>query len=550
MMANIFEVGKQLAIQGEPEEALIAQKRLDDLKFRYADLMTSADEKIALLAKAIPLSEGFHDGFDNVMQVLEDMDRDLQTIDEEDPETQAELIFLLEDDIFHKIRPSVDELTALSTQLQALCSADKADEFAARERIVNGALPSLDLECLKSQLKHQRITNEEANANKVQFRNVSAEAKKVARQLGMEGKEANDKISDTVDEGKELVEEVMVLCAERTESLERSKALMEQLTSQFDELNKWLDQMDIELQESASVTTATSPLELRAMHDHNEELARMVAAYRPIIEGFKSDVSALQEILAEDQAPLLGSVAGELVQGYEDVREAVRARGHAIDNMMGATIGFGERLETLVSNLQGAADRLKENEGISADPSVLETRLAENRAIVESLRDKQNAYDALKQTANELLATAPEGDAAAGDVEDKLNRLDKLWKEIEREALDRGVVLEDVLEKAKNFWSELDSCQKAVDDLRNRLELVEPATGHPEQLADQQEIMTQVANEMERTRPRIEALSIAGQQLSGYVPDDEKAVIENQILNVQSGFSTITGLFAEKKREI
>ncbi|EGT34885.1 hypothetical protein CAEBREN_18491 [Caenorhabditis brenneri] len=530
MMANIFEVGKQLAIQGEPEEALIAQKRLDDLKFRYADLMTSADEKIALLAKAIPLSEGFHDGFDNVMQVLEDMDRDLQTIDEEDPETQAELIFLLEDDIFHKIRPSVDELTALSTQLQALCSADKADEFAARERIVNGALPSLDLECLKSQLKHQRITNEEANANKVQFRNVSAEAKKVARQLGMEGKEANDKISDTVDEGKELVEE--------------------QLTSQFDELNKWLDQMDIELQESASVTTATSPLELREMHDHNEELARMVAAYRPIIEGFKSDVSALQEILAEDQAPLLGSVAGELVQGYEDVREAVRARGHAIDNMMGATIGFGERLETLVSNLQGAADRLKENEGISADPSVLETRLAENRAIVESLRDKQNAYDALKQTANELLATAPEGDAAAGDVEDKLNRLDKLWKEIEREALDRGVVLEDVLEKAKNFWSELDSCQKAVDDLRNRLELVEPATGHPEQLADQQEIMTQVANEMERTRPRIEALSIAGQQLSGYVPDDEKAVIENQILNVQSGFSTITGLFAEKKRDL
>uniref|UniRef100_A0A1I7TIM4 GAR domain-containing protein n=1 Tax=Caenorhabditis tropicalis TaxID=1561998 RepID=A0A1I7TIM4_9PELO len=597
MMANIFEVGKQLAIQGEPEEALVAQKRLDDLKFRYADLMSSADEKIALLAKAIPLSEGFHDGFDNVMQVLEDMDRDLQTIDEEDPETQAELIFLLEDDISQKIRPSVDELTVLSTQLQALCSADKADELlantvamnklvnsvadrvarraeriemaskqsravlddlqyliewfsAARERIVDGALPSLDLECLKSQLKHQRITNEEANANKVQFRNVAGEAKKVARQLGMEGNEANDKISDTVDEGKELVEEVMALCADRTETLERALALMEQLTAQFDELNKWLDQMDAELHGSASVTTATPAAELREMHAHNEELSRMVAAYRPIIDGFKSDVAALQEILAEDQAPLLESVAGELVQGYEDVRGGVRARGHAIDNMMGATIGFGERLETLVANLQGAADRLKENEGISADPSVLESRLAENTSIVESLRDKQNAYDVLKQTANELLATAPEGDAAAGDVENKLNRLDKLWKEIEREAVDRGVVLEDVLEKAKHFWSELDSCQKAVDDLRNRLELVEPATGHPEQLADQQEIMAQVANEMERTRPRIEALSIAGQQLAGYVPDDEKAVIESQISNVRGGFSTITGLFAEKKRDL
>eukprot|EP00081_Caenorhabditis_elegans_P000597 NP_001021859.1 Uncharacterized protein CELE_ZK1151.1 [Caenorhabditis elegans] len=597
MMANIFEVGKQLAIQGEPEEALIAQKKLDDLKFRYADLMTSADEKIALLAKAIPLSEGFHEGFDTVMQVLEDMDRDLQTIDEEDPETQAELIFLLEEDISQKMRPSVDELTALSNQLQVLCSADKADELqtntiamnklvnsvadrvarraeriemaskqsravlddlqyliewfsAARERILEGAPPSLDLEVLKSQLKHQRITNEEASANKVQFRNVAGEAKKVARQLGMEGNEANEKISDTVDEGKELVEEVMALCADRTETLERALALMEQLTSQFDELNKWLDQMDAELQASPSVTTATPAAELREMHDHNEELARMVAAYRPIIEGFKSDVGSLHEVLAEDQAPLLESVAGELVQGYEEVREAVRARGHAIDNMMGATIGFGERLETLVANLQGAADRLRENEGISADPSVLESRLAENRSIVESLRDKQNAYDALKQTASELLASAPEGDAAAGDVENKLNRLEKLWKEIEREAVDRGVLLEDVLDKAKHFWSELDSCQKAVDDLRNRLELVEPATGHPEQLADQQEIMAQVASEMERARPRIEALSIAGKQLADYVPDDEKAVIENQVANVRGGFSTITGLFAEKKRDL
>ncbi|CAI2296036.1 unnamed protein product [Caenorhabditis sp. 36 PRJEB53466] len=597
MMANIFEVGKQLAIQGEPEESLHAQKKLDDLKFRYSDLMASADDKIALLAKAIPLSARFHEGFDDVMEMLEAQDRDLQTIDEEDPETQAELVYLLEEDLATKIRPNVDDLTVLSTQLQALCSADKADELhqntvamnrlansvadrvarraeriemankqsravlddlqylvewftAARQRILVTAPPSLDVEWLKSQLKQQKIMNEEVNANKIQFRNVAGEARKVGRQLGMEGTDANDKIADIVDEGKEVVEEVTSLCADRTETLERGLALMEQLTAQFDDLNRWLDQMDAELQGSATVTTATPASELREMHDHNEELARMVAAYRPIIEGFKTDVAALEEILAEDQAPLLDAVATDLVTGYEDVREAVRARGQAIGNMMDTTIGFGERLETLVANLQGAADRLKENEGISADPAVLEGRLAENRSIVESLRDKQNAYDALKQTANELLASAPEGDAAAGDVENKLNRLDRLWREIEREAVDRGGVLEDVLEKAKHFWSELDTCQKAVDDLRTRLELVEPATGHPEQLADQQQMMAQVADEMERTRPRIEALSLAGQQLAVYVPEDEKAVIESQVANVHGGFSTITALFAEKKRDL
>ncbi|EFO87997.1 hypothetical protein CRE_05164 [Caenorhabditis remanei] len=97
----------------------------------YAYFMTSAYEKNVLLAKAIPPPEGIHDGFDNVMQVIEDMDRELQMRNEKDLDTQAELIFLLEEDILQKIRPEDDDLTLLSTQLQALCSDDRADELFA-----------------------------------------------------------------------------------------------------------------------------------------------------------------------------------------------------------------------------------------------------------------------------------------------------------------------------------------------------------------------------------------------------------------------------------
>ncbi|CAB3407856.1 unnamed protein product [Caenorhabditis bovis] len=595
-MTSIFEVGRQLALQGEPEEALQAQRKLDELKFRYSDLMKSADDKIALLTKAIPLSDKFHEGFEGVMEWLDAVEQDLQHLDEEDPDTQAEFIFALEEDISNW-RPEVDELTAISTQLQALCSPEKSEEllqnttemnkmvnsvadrvsrkaeriemhgkqsravlddlsylvewFAdARKRIEAAGPPSIDPEFLRTQLKHQKLMNEEVNANKVQLRNVTTEAKKVARQLGAEGTEANTELVDKCDEGKELVDEVCSMCLERTELLERGLVLAEQLAEKFDDLNEWLDHMENELQNAPSVTTATPANELRAMHDHNNELSHMLAAYRPIIDRFRGDVAALQEICAEREGKPLGEIAGEVIARYDEIREAVRGRGQAIDNTMNATVGFGECLETLVSNLQNAADRLRDNQGISADPSVLEGRLAENSSIIESLRDKQQAYDNLKQSANELLASAPEGDAAAGDIENKLGRLDKLWKEIESEALDRGVVLEDVLKKAKFFWNELDSCQKAVDDLRTRLDLVEPATGQPQQIAAQQEVLAEVAAEMERTRPRIEALSIAGQQLANYVSNDEKTVIDAQVANVHGGFSTITALFAEKKRDL
>ncbi|CAI5438399.1 unnamed protein product [Caenorhabditis angaria] len=595
-VTSIIEVGTQLAIQGDPEEAILVQRNIDSLKFRYSDLTSSADEKIALLAKAIPLSEMFHNGFDGVMEWLEVIEQDLQQIDEEDAETQADQIFYLEEDI-SKWRPEVDELTAISTQLQALCSPEKADELLqntvemnkmvnsvadrvsrraeriemqkkqsravlddlcylvdwfvnARDRIDSAGQLSLDPEYLRTQLKHQKLMNDDVNSNKGALKNVSNEAKKVVRQLGAEGTEANAELLDKCEQGKELVDEVTQLCLDRTETLEKGLVLTEQLADQFDGLNEWLDQMDEELQNASNVTTATPANELRQMHDHNSELAQQMIAYRPIIDGLKENVKSLQEICGEREAESLGEISNDVIGRYEEMKEIIRGRGQAIDNTMNATIGFGERLETLVANLQGAADRLKENEGISADPSVLESRLAENIAIRESLRDKQNAYDALKQTANELLANIPNGDASGGEVENKLERLDKLWREIEKEAEDQGGLLEDVLGKSKKFWNELDACQKAVDDLRTRLELIEPATGSPEQLADQQDLMTQVAHEMERTKPRIDSLSHSGNALSNYVSPEEKSVIEAQVDNVQGGFSTITALFAEKKRDL
>ena len=154
---------------------------------------------------------------------------------------------------------------------------------------------------------------------------------------------------------------------------------------------------------------------------------------------------------------------------YNELRDNISNRGTAIDSTIDATSGFGERLETFVQNLQGAADRLRENDGISADPAILQGRLAENQAILDSLRQKEAAYAALKESAAELLSAVPQGDSAGAEVTGKLEKLEKLWKDIEAGAAQRGQYLEEVLAKAKSFWSELDQCQKAVDDLRTQL---------------------------------------------------------------------------------
>lgn len=203
-----------------------------------------------------------------------------------------------------------------------------------------------------------------------------------------------------------------------------------------------------------------------------------------------------------------------------------------------------------MQNLQGAADRLRENDGISADPAILQGRLAENQAILDSLRQKEAAYAALKESAAELLSAVPQGDSAGAEVTGKLEKLEKLWKDIEAGAAQRGQYLEEVLAKAKSFWSELDQCQKAVDDLRVRLETMEPATGQTVQLQAQQAAMHDVNAEMGKTEPRIAALTQAGAELASIIPAEEKAVVDAQVGAVHQGWNTITRLFAEKNRDL
>ncbi|XGW21562.1 hypothetical protein V3C99_004485 [Haemonchus contortus] len=595
-ISAVMEVGRQLCRQSTGDEAVPLQYRMDQLKKRYGDIMLVADEKLQLLAKAIPLSERFHEGFEAVMEWVEAVEEDLIQIDTADLDTQTQLVFSMEEGVSHW-RPEVDDLVAVSSQLQALSSPDQAEELFqstaemnrrvnqiadkvarraerldvadrqsravfdelsfllewlgyARDRVVAAGPPSIDPDFARTQLRNQLVMNDDVAANKGRLREITVEAKKVCRELGGEGGESSTALAEQCDHAKELVDEVTALCMDRTEILERALALSQHLTVEFDRLANWLDQVDDELRSAPDLTTATPPHQLRKQREHNAELSAAILTYVPIVEQFKSDVKALQEICVPEDGVKLGELADEIVAKYGDMRKAVEARGQALDSIVDATSGLGERLENFVQTLQGASDRLRQNTSVSSDPTLLKTQIAENLALREGLKSKQAAYAALQESAAELLASLPPEDSARQEVNEKLRRLADLWKSIEQEAEDRGGFLESILAKANHFWNELDECQRAIDDLRMRLESVEPAAGQPEQLQRQQVEMQTVASSMATTENRLVGLREAGVALSGIVPAEEQTVINAQVDAVHDGWATITKLFADKNRDL
>ncbi|VDL73353.1 unnamed protein product [Nippostrongylus brasiliensis] len=514
----------------EDANSLEAQANQITGRYEYGDIMLVADEKLALLAKAIPLSERFHEGFDAVMLWVEAVEDDLLQIDSADLATQTQLVFSMEEAMTHW-RPEVDDLVAISSQLQALSSQEQAEELFqsttemnrrvnqiadkvarraerldvadrqsravfdelsyllewlgdARDRVVAAGPPSIDPDFARTQLRNQLSMNDDVTANKARLREKTIEAKKVCRELGNEG------------------------------MLERALALSLHLTAEFDRLADWLDQVDDQLRNAPELTTATPSHQLWKQKEHNSQ--------------FKGDVKALQEICVPEDGVKLGELADEIIAKYDDVRKAVELRGQALDSIVDATSGLGERLDNFVQSLQGASDRMRQNTSISSNPALLQTQIAENQAIKEGLRSKQAAYGALKESAAELLSSLPQGDPARVDVDEKLRRLADLWKSIEQEADERGGFLESTLAKAQ----------------------LQPAAGQPEELQRQQVEMQTVAGSMTNTENRLLGLREAGAALSGIIPVEEQTVINAQVNAVQGEWNTITKLFADKNRDL
>ncbi|CAJ0569386.1 unnamed protein product, partial [Mesorhabditis spiculigera] len=527
---KLCQLGPRLAALVSVEEAGALEAQLTAATAKHGQLADRTEQcRIGLEAMAEQVSN-FEQDVEALAEWLTAIEQDMADVEELpiNPDELLEQTNLL----------SVDALVAASSQLQQLAGPPRADELYAhtaemqkrvnqiadqvnrraerleladratrgvvdeldyalewfndaKERVMHAEPLAIDPTYLNTQLRHQKALNEDLLDQQAKLRNTAIDCRKVARQLGSDGGQ-DALLLEKAEVAMQLSDEVSQLCKERTEILGQTLAHVDEIGHSFEDMNRWLDEVERDLAGQPSVTTATPSHELAKQQQHNLELSAVIAAQTPLVERFEYNVNSLAELVGPADVQALRQIYDQIVGRYNDVKNQVKSRGEAIDSILDATEAFGDRLDVFLATLEGAAESLRQPAAVSADPGLLQNRIAENEALLDSLREKEAALDAMKERANELLARAQPGDAAASEVAAKIQALDQLWGEIGRGAEMRGAFLNDALAKAHQFWAELDDCQKAIDDLKARLETLEPAIGQPERLREQQQGLTDI----------------------------------------------------------
>lgn len=100
------------------------------MRNRYSQLAVEAEQKIAILSKAIPLSEELHEGFNEISEFLNGVEEDLENLEHVSLEEQFQLIETINTEI-NQFRTHLDEeLQPICFELQRLSCESKANELA------------------------------------------------------------------------------------------------------------------------------------------------------------------------------------------------------------------------------------------------------------------------------------------------------------------------------------------------------------------------------------------------------------------------------------
>ena len=81
----------------------------------------------------------------------------------------------------------------------------------------------------------------------------------------------------------------------------------------------------------------------------------------------------------------------------------------------------------MLNALENTADQVNNAEPVSAHPDKIREQIDENNAIIDDVKKREDAFNAVKRQANDLINKAPnKNDPAVKDIKQKLDRLNSL----------------------------------------------------------------------------------------------------------------------------
>ncbi|XP_017877780.1 microtubule-actin cross-linking factor 1 isoform X27 [Ceratina calcarata] len=582
------DAGLELMKHISSDEALQLKDKLDSLQRRFNDLVSRGSDLLKHAQESLPLVQQFHDNHNRLMDWMQAAESALQSAEPREDE-----IVRLEMEI-SEYRPVLDKINAVGPQLSQLSPGEGAatieglvtrdnrrfdaiaeqiqrkaeriqlskqrslevigdiDDLLEWFREVDNQLreaepPSSEPEIIRVQLKEHKALNDDISSQKGRVRDVISTAKKVIRENGQH--EDTSTIREKMEDLRETMEIVSGLSADRLGALEQALPLAEHLRDTHVGLVSWLE--EAEQQVAMLPMPALRPDLIAVQQDKNEMLMQSINEHKPLVEKLNKTGEALLKLCNEEEGIKIQDILEADTARYAALRAELRKRQQTLEQALQESSQFSDKLEGMLRALTSTADQVHGAEPISAHPGRLRDQMEENSALIDDLAQRSEAFAAVRRAADDVISKAGNrADPAVKDIKRKLEKLNKLWSEVQKATTDRGLTLDDALQIAEKFWSELNGVMSTLRELQDALAGQAPPAAQPAAIQQQQVALQEIRNEIDQTKPDVEQVRASGHELMGLCGEPDKPEVRKHIEDLDQAWDNVTALYARREENL
>jgi hypothetical protein len=146
-------------------------------------------------------------------------------------------------------------------------------------------------------------------------------------------------------------------------------------------------------------------------------MLQLVRAEKQNLARFEQNIDAVVELCAREDAAHLRQLCEQLRERHAEIATGFERRGDALERTLSDNSQFSDRFAAFLSSLESAAIQSRQLDPIASRPPILRRQLDENAQSLRIWEQKTPAFDAMRQSAIELLAQSKnKADQVLGEI--------------------------------------------------------------------------------------------------------------------------------------
>ncbi|XP_074009915.1 dystonin isoform X4 [Numenius arquata] len=585
--------GLELLKQTTGDEVVIIQDKLEGIKARYRDITKLSSDVSKTLEQALQLAGQLHSTHEELCKWLDEVEVELESYETQIPkgeelnqvqERQKELKkeaknnkglldtlnevgsaflelvpwraregldkMITEDNeryrlVSDKISQKVDEIDAAILRSQQFDQAADA-EFAwiaeTEKQLMSLGDIMLEQDQTTAQLQVQKAFTMEILRHKDTIDELVKSGDKIMNTCTEEEKQTMKK------KMKSLLQKYDAVCqmnSERYLQLERAQSLVNQFWETYEELWPWLTETEMII--SQLPAPALEYETLKQQQEEHRQLRELIAEHKPHIDKMNKTGPQLLELSPGEGFSIQEKyVAADTL--YSKIKEDVKKRALALDEAISQCTQFHDKIDSTLEILKRIVEHLRQPPSISAEVEKIKEQISENKNVSVDLEKLQPVYETLKQRGEEMIARSEgaDKDISAKAVQDKLDQMVLIWKDIQTLTEKREAELLDVMELAAKFWYDHAALVATIKYIQDLIGQLEGPGVDPSVVKQQQEAAETVKEEIDGLQEELETVLNLGFELRGACGEPDKPIVNKSIDELNSAWDALNKTWKER----